>query len=664
MPPKKLLRLLQGHLFDTGLINQVFDTLELHSSHAPIGGSSSADATIPDSKFSFNILLCDVRPNNLQGAQHSRVVIQLSGKNPAEIQSVAEEVCRMVSSHRSAEGTATILPSDPSQKPSEDASAVSGSMIQVTMPKRILLFGAGRVALPVAKYFKERHNTHLTVATESEEQARILIDTINGKADSSSAESGYTFHQQKQSRGRYVSYKYPKDNQPSSSSSASSRLAELIHHSDVVVSLLPATMHLPIAEECIRQKKDMVTASYVSPDMAKLHDVAKESGIIILNEVGLDPGMDHMMIMSAIDHIRGDLGADITELISLCGGLPDPITASMNPLKYKISWSPRGVLTAALNPARYMNSNEIIEIPGDDLLTKATYSQRFPTMRLEVVPNRDSLIYRSLYGLEGTSSLHSICRGTLRYQGWANAMYALKCLGLMSLQPASSLLPGVQSEDSISALEVVKRTLLQNNLPHDAHSVRQYLSRFPALEDLDAAMEAVQWLGLSGEGAGSVTTPHASSAVLQPKGQHEEALVRALVAHQAKGKTPLDALSSLWEQRLQYDMSATSNEKDMVAMYHCIAGRLPTGEIVRHQSRLLAFGDNNGDSAMAATVGYTTAAAIDLVLSERENTLKDVRGVVIPTDKRVYDFILRRIQEWGITWSESVTTEAPTSPKR
>lgn len=131
--------------------------------------------------------------------------------------------------------------------------------------------------------------------------------------------------------------------------------------------------------------------------MRELDSRAKEAGITILNEVGLDPGMDHMMIMRAVDHIHSH-GGVVEELISLCGGLPDPVAAD-NPLRYKFSWSPRGVMTAACNSARYLENGQIISVPGEELLRSAQASSRFPTMRLEALPNRDSLIYRDLYGI-------------------------------------------------------------------------------------------------------------------------------------------------------------------------------------------------------------------------------------------------------------------------
>jgi saccharopine dehydrogenase-like NADP-dependent oxidoreductase len=153
----------------------------------------------------------------------------------------------------------------------------------------------------------------------------------------------------------------------------------------------------------------MVTASYVSPDMAALDAAAKAKGVVILNEVGLDPGIDHLLIMKSIDSIHAR-GGKVTELVSLCGGLPDPVAAD-NPLRYKMSWSPRGVLNAAGNSARYLSHGQVINVPGEELLLSTMPTNRIPTLRLEVIPNRDSLSYRELYGVP---DVHSICRGTLR----------------------------------------------------------------------------------------------------------------------------------------------------------------------------------------------------------------------------------------------------------
>lgn len=355
--PSAVVRLeLVGHLFDTGVINRVLDVLE--SNHHDVN---------------FSVVNCEVRPNTSAGAQHSRVVLHMSCNDSTKLGAVAETVKKIVESNPKAEGVVNVLNEE------------GEGEVRVLMPKRILLFGAGRVAMPVAKFFAQQQNVMLTVATEHEDQAKSLLDCFT------------------KDRAMFQRYRYPQDNH---------LLGELVKQCDIVVSLLPATMHVPIAQEAVKQKRHMVTASYVSPEMKVLHKSAMEQGVVLLNEVGLDPGIDHMLIAKAIDHIH-HAGGKVTELISLCGGLPDPVAAE-NPLRYKISWSPKGVLNAANNSARFLNDGKIVEIPGEKLLLSGQPSLRFPTLRLEALPNRDSLQYRDMYSVQ---EVRSICRGTLRYEG-------------------------------------------------------------------------------------------------------------------------------------------------------------------------------------------------------------------------------------------------------
>ena len=135
-----------------------------------------------------------------------------------------------------------------------------------------------------------------------------------------------------------------------------------IKDADVVLSLLPATMHVPIARCCIEHGKPLVTASYVSEEMKSLHEDAVQANIPILCEMGLDPGMDHMSAMKVIDEIHRD-GGSVLHFSSLCGGLPAPEAAN-NPLRYKFSWSPKGVLSAAKNSAQYLNDGKVVQVPG------------------------------------------------------------------------------------------------------------------------------------------------------------------------------------------------------------------------------------------------------------------------------------------------------------
>lgn len=131
-------------------------------------------------------------------------------------------------------------------------------------------------------------------------------------------------------------------------------------NTDVVMSLLPATMHVPVAKECLKQNKHLVTASYVSPEMQELDAQAKNQGVALLNEMGLDPGIDHMMIMQTVHNVLAR-GGKVTGLQSVCGGLPD-VSAANNPFLYKFSWSPRGVLTAAQNSAIYRQQGSVVQV--------------------------------------------------------------------------------------------------------------------------------------------------------------------------------------------------------------------------------------------------------------------------------------------------------------
>lgn len=152
--------------------------------------------------------------------------------------------------------------------------------------------------------------------------------------------------------------------------------------------------------------------------MKALHEKAKAAGVTLMNEVGVDPGIDHMLVMQAVDSIHAR-GGTVTELVSLCGGIPDPVAAD-NPFFYKMSWSPLGVLMAAKNSARYLSDGQEVDIAEGNLLLSTTPTSRFPTMRLEVLPNRNSFSYRELYNVP---NVKSICRGTFRYEGEVHLSY-------------------------------------------------------------------------------------------------------------------------------------------------------------------------------------------------------------------------------------------------
>ncbi len=202
-------------------------------------------------------------------------------------------------------------------------------------------------------------------------------------------------------------------------------LDRLVKEHDLTVSLLPFAYHVMVAKKCITHHKNMVTTSYVKPEMKALHEEAKAAGIIILNELGLDPGIDHMSAMRIIDHVHNK-GGEVEEFYSFCGALPAKVKT---PFGYRFSWSPKGVITASKNPAQYLkNGIEYEKAPGTIFNSPWTVKvQKLPL--LEAYPNRDSLSYIDIYGLKNVKTL---VRGTLRNIGWSATWKTLYQLGLLN----------------------------------------------------------------------------------------------------------------------------------------------------------------------------------------------------------------------------------------
>ena len=267
--------------------------------------------------------------------------------------------------------------------------------------KKVLLLGAGMVAKPLADFLLE-NNIQLKIASRTVEKAEKLINgRKNGSAVSWTVED-------------------------------MSSLDKMVSEHDLTVSLLPYAYHVTVAKLCIKHKKNMVTTSYVSEEMKALDADVKKAGIIILNEIGVDPGFDHMTAMRIIDKVQSE-GGKIKEFYSLCGALAAPEETD-NPFKYKFSWSPKGVIMAGNNGAKFLKNGEVVEIPTENLF-KNPMQIDFPEVgKMEVYPNRDSLEYIDTYKLPNVETMF---RGTFRYPNWCEIMDALKALGLTSYEERS-----------------------------------------------------------------------------------------------------------------------------------------------------------------------------------------------------------------------------------
>ncbi|CAI5984613.1 unnamed protein product, partial [Closterium sp. NIES-64] len=233
--------------------------------------------------------------------------------------------------------------------------------------------------------------------------------------------------------------------------SDTAKLDAAVAQADVVISMLPPACHITVANACVKASKHLVTASYVSAQMAQLDEPAKASGVTVLCEMGLDPGIDHMLAMDMKQRIEAD-GGTITSFVSLCGGLPAPGAAD-NPLAYKFSWNPRGALLAGRNSAVYKKEGALVAVKGEDLFSSAQALRlpHFPAFALEVLPNRDSLGYADYYGLSSPDrtvaaaadsaaaaaavTAETMFRGTLRYEGFSSIMAGLASLGLFNQDP-------------------------------------------------------------------------------------------------------------------------------------------------------------------------------------------------------------------------------------
>ena len=272
--------------------------------------------------------------------------------------------------------------------------------------KKILLLGSGFVSGPLVEYLIRNPDYRIVIASNDIEEAESLA------------------------RGRSQCSTISLDISDSQS------LSKLVKESDIVVSFVPAFMHVAVAEKCLEFGKNMVTASYISPAMKELNAKALKKEITIMNEIGLDPGLDHLTACQVFDEVK-EKGGVLTGFVSWCGGLPAP-ESSNNPLGYKFSWSPKGVLTAGLNSAKFRRDGGLVEIEGKDLLKSAIDVPIFKGYAFEGLANRDSIAYIDTYKLD-PKQLKGMFRGTLRYKGYSELMYMFSKLGLLDTKPRSDL---------------------------------------------------------------------------------------------------------------------------------------------------------------------------------------------------------------------------------
>lgn len=434
----------------------------------------------------------------------------------------------------------------------------------------VLVFGAGLVAGPLVRHLLN-HDYRVTVASRTLIKAEALV-------------SGHP-------RGHAAQFDITKDEQ---------RLDELIAAADLAVSLLPYVHHVRVARACVEHQRPLVTTSYVSDEMEALDGDAREAGVILLNELGLDPGIDHMSAMRVIDRAHG-AGGQVKAFRSLCGGLPAP-EANDNPFGYKFSWSPRGVVLAGRNDARYLENGRVVEVPNERLFATHYVTWVNGLGDYEAYPNRDSLPYVERYSIPETDTMY---RGTLRNLGWCDVMLKLNQLGYFSLEDRPEL-PDM-------TFRQVMAGLIQKE---DTRDLRAHLATHLNVAPNSGIMMALEWLGL-----------------LDARPVPEET-------------TLLDVLAAQMLDRMTY----RQGERDMVILAHEL--RVDYGgreEAI--SATLVDFGHPDGDTAMARTVGLPAAVGARMIL---EGGI-DLCGVHIPVLPEIYKPILSELDRLGISFQERVT---------
>ncbi len=428
--------------------------------------------------------------------------------------------------------------------------------------KRVLVLGAGMVSRPLVAYLLDS-GYHLTVADIRPDQAAAVLDGhANGRAQALDIQD-------------------------------EKAMARLIADADLVVSLLPPSFHMKPARGALERGKHFLTASYISPEMQALDEEVKAKGLIFLNEVGLDPGLDHFTAMEIIDKLK-DSGYAILDFHSHCGGLPSRAAAN-NPLRYKMSWSPAGVLGALTRPSKYRRDGNLVEVPGKRKLEYAEIIHIPGAGIFESNPNADSLFYGERYGLD---QVRTIRRGTLRYPGWANFWLFMLSLGFLDQEKKMDF----NNEQVLHALFRLSGATTPANIFDFVHEIVRDLASMH--------LEKMESLGL-----------------LDPK--------NTITGNYS-------AFQILLEQSVAH-LNYAPGERDLVILHHEFVAE-KDGRQERWSSTLTREGAVDGTSAMAFLVGVPAGIAARMILEDKITA----RGVLMPLAKEIYAPILEELARLGL----------------
>jgi len=376
----------------------------------------------------------------------------------------------------------------------------------------------------------------------------------------------------------------------------------LVKKADLVLSLMPPQLHILLAQDCLRHKKNLITSSYASEEMKAMDKDVKEAGLMFMCEMGLDPGIDHMTAAKIIHSIHKVAGR-ITAFRSYCGGLVAP-ESDDNPWHYKFSWNPKNVVTAGMGGAKYLHNGKHVEIPYEKMFEQNKKIKIPGLNALAYYPNRDSLKYLETYGVE---DIRTFVRATLRYPSFSRGWDAIVKLGLTS------------QEDSIETNKLTYATWLRTKTNCKPKAdLSQHVADLLQLEKSGKEIAMLEWLGLfSGEAVNGAATMSSADILL-------------------------GLLSQKWQMG--------PKDKDMVVMHHEIEYE-HKGKDITLKSSMVILGEGGDHTAMARTVGMPMAILANLVLTKK---VKPPVGVVIPVMQSVYKPVLRELEYAGIAFTDEV----------
>ncbi len=441
--------------------------------------------------------------------------------------------------------------------------------------KKILILGGGRSSTTMIRYLEDNATEHGWEITVADKDVESIEDKIGAAT-------------------RIIPFDIYDEGQ----------INREVEYTDMVISMLPARFHPIVARACVKYSKSMLTASYEAPEIKNMEREIKEKGLLFLNEMGLDPGLDHMSAMKIIDEIKTD-GNELLGFESFTGGLVAP-ESDDNPWNYKFTWNPRNVVLAGQGgAARFMQEGKYKYIPYNRLFRRTEVIKIDGYGSFDGYANRDSLSYLDSYNLHG---IETIYRGTLRRPGYCRAWDVFVQLGATD--------DSYVMEDTEN---MTYREFINSFLPYNAHdSVELKLQHYMHIDQDSDIIGKLEWLGLFDNTKIGL-----------------------------KNATPAQVLEHILSQKWQLK----PDDKDMIAMWHkFVYQEKGKNQPTTRTSSLVVIGEDMIHTAMSKTVGLPLAIVAKLVLTGKMN----LTGLHIPTIKEIYEPVLAELEEYDIHFKEKI----------